>query len=70
MAIQVDGANGRENAAASTGMSEDLFHILVCPVDKHDLRLAGGSLVCVSCGRTYRISEGIPDMLVDEETAE
>ena len=70
MAIQFDDANERANAATSTGMSEDLFDILVCPVDKHDLRLEGGSLVCVSCGRTYQISDGIPDMLVDEQTAE
>jgi uncharacterized protein YbaR (Trm112 family) len=70
MAIQIEGTNERASVAASTGMSEDLFEILVCPVDKHDLRLDGGSLVCVSCGRTYRISDGIPDMLVDEQHAE
>jgi uncharacterized protein YbaR (Trm112 family) len=70
MAIQFDDANTRAHAAAATGMSEDLFDILVCPVDKHDLRLDGSSLVCASCGRTYRISDGIPDMLVDEQTAE
>ena len=69
MAIQFNGPDERASAAASTGMSEDLFDILVCPVDKNDLQLKGGSLVCVSCGRTYSISDGIPDMLVDERAA-
>ncbi len=68
MAIQFPDTIERTNAVASTGMSEDLFDILVCPVDKHDLRLADLSLVCVECGRTYLISDGIPDMLVDEQT--
>ena len=70
MAITFQDSNERASAVSSTGMSEDLFDILVCPVDKHDLRLDGNSLVCLECGRTYPISDGIPDMLVDEETAE
>jgi uncharacterized protein YbaR (Trm112 family) len=69
MAIQFQDATERTNAVTATGMSEDLFDILVCPVDKHDLRLEGHSLVCLTCGRTYQISDGIPDMLVDEQTA-
>lgn len=68
MAIQFPDTTERTNAAAVTGMSEDLFDILVCPVDKHDLRLEELTLVCVSCGRSYPISDGIPDMLVDEQT--
>ena len=67
MAIQFQDTIARTNAVASTGMSEDLFDILVCPVDKHDLRLDDGTLVCVSCGHSYPISDGIPNMLVDEQ---
>ena len=68
MTIQFPDTIERSDAAAATGMSEDLFDILVCPVDKHDLRLEERTLVCVSCGRSYPISDGIPDMLVDEQT--
>ena len=68
MAIQFKDPTERTEAVTATGMSEDLFDILVCPVDKHDLRLDGQSLGCISCGRTYQISDGIPDMLVDEQT--
>ena len=68
MAIQFKDQTERTEAVTTTGMSEDLFDILVCPVDKDDLRLDGHSLVCITCGRTYRISDGIPDMLVDEQT--
>ena len=68
MAIQFPDTIERTNAAATTGMSDDLFEILVCPVDKHDLRLENFTLVCVSCGRSYPISDGIPDMLVDEQS--
>lgn len=70
MAIVVLDSVERTDAVASSGMSEDLFDILVCPVDKHDLRLEEASLVCVTCGRTYLINDGIPDMLVDEQPAE
>jgi uncharacterized protein YbaR (Trm112 family) len=67
MAIQFTDSTERTSAVTTTGMSEDLFDILVCPVDKDDLRLEGQSLVCITCGRTYLISDGIPDMLVDEQ---
>ena len=67
MAIQFQNTTERTDAVTTTGMSEDLFDILVCPVDKDDLRLEGQSLVCITCGRTYQISDGIPDMLVDEQ---
>ena len=70
MAISFQDTSERAVAVTSTGMSEDLFDILVCPVDKNDLRLDGNSLVCVTCGRTYPISDGIPDMLVEEQTAD
>ena len=48
------------------GISPDLLAILVCPVDKQDVRLEGEELVCTACGRRYLIEEGIPNMLVDD----
>jgi uncharacterized protein YbaR (Trm112 family) len=48
-------------------ISSDLLEILVCPVDKQDVKLEGDHLVCTSCGRTYPIEDGIPNMLVEEE---
>ena len=47
-------------------ISPDLLAILVCPVDKQELRLDGERLICTACGRIYPIEEGIPNMLVDE----
>ncbi|MEJ7761644.1 MAG: Trm112 family protein [Thermomicrobiales bacterium] len=43
-----------------------LLAILVCPVDKADLRLDGAELTCLQCGRTYPIEDGIPNMLVED----
>lgn len=48
-------------------ISPDLLEILVCPVDKADLRLEGQRLICTVCGRAYPIEDGIPIMLVDDE---
>ena len=53
-------------AAAAVGMNQDLFELLVCPVDREDLRLDAGQLICTSCGRIYPIEDGIPNMLVEE----
>ncbi len=49
-------------------IDEELAKILVCPVDKADLReLTEDSLLeCTVCGRRYPVREGIPIMLVDE----
>ena len=52
---------------AKTVISPELLAILVCPVDKQDLRLEGDHLVCTSCGRSYPIEDGIPNMLVDDD---
>jgi uncharacterized protein YbaR (Trm112 family) len=52
---------------ASTPISPELFAILVCPIDKQAVRAEGDELVCTSCGRRYKIENGIPNMLVDEE---
>jgi len=48
-------------------ISPDLLAILVCPVDKAELRLEGNRLICTSCGRKYPIEDGIPNMLVDDD---
>lgn len=66
MAVLVNDGRDLVEAAAATGMSADLFEILVCPVDRHDLRLAGTFLDCPECGRRYAIVDGIPNMLVEE----
>ncbi|HEU4792229.1 MAG TPA: glycosyltransferase, partial [Nitrolancea sp.] len=47
-------------------ISDELLEILACPVCKTAVRLEEQSLVCTSCGRRYRIEDGIPIMLVDE----
>lgn len=49
-------------------IDENLLRILACPACKKDVELKDGKLVCVGCSRTYRIEDGIPVMLVDEET--
>lgn len=49
-------------------IDEELAKILVCPVDKGDLRelIEDSFLECTVCGRRYPVREGIPIMLVDE----
>jgi uncharacterized protein YbaR (Trm112 family) len=47
-------------------ISPSLLAILVCPVDKEDVRVEGTNLVCTACGRRYPIVDGIPNMLIDE----
>jgi uncharacterized protein YbaR (Trm112 family) len=47
-------------------ISDVLLEILACPVCKTAVRLEEQKLVCMSCGRRYRIEDGIPIMLVDE----
>jgi uncharacterized protein YbaR (Trm112 family) len=43
-----------------------LLEILACPKCKARVELAEERLVCVKCGRRYRIEDGIPIMLIDE----
>ncbi|HEY8447044.1 MAG TPA: Trm112 family protein [Thermomicrobiales bacterium] len=57
-----------EKTDTSQVISPELLEILVCPVDKAEVRLEGQTLVCTSCGRVYRIENGIPIMLVDEQS--
>lgn len=49
-------------------IDEELAAILVCPVDKADLREDPDTsrLVCTECGRRYPVRDGIPIMLVEE----
>jgi uncharacterized protein YbaR (Trm112 family) len=57
----------RAAAAAAAGISLDLLDLLVCPVDKAELRLEGTTLVCTTCQRRYPIENGIPNMLVEDD---
>lgn len=49
-------------------IDESLAEILVCPVDKAELRedVEAQRLECTQCGRRYPVRDGIPIMLVDE----
>jgi uncharacterized protein len=47
-------------------ISDDLLEILACPACKTPVRLEELKLVCDTCGRRYRIDDGIPIMLIDE----
>lgn len=50
---------------ASQTIDETLLRILVCPVDRGQLRAEATELVCATCGRRYPVEDGIPNMLVD-----
>jgi hypothetical protein len=43
-----------------------LLEILACPECKARVELVHDHLICVHCGRQYRIENGIPIMLTDE----
>ena len=49
-------------------IKKELMDLLVCPVDKAELKELESSkqLECTECGRKYPVKEGIPVMLVDE----
>ncbi len=49
-------------------ISPELLSVLVCPVDKANVKLEGSELVCSSCGRRYPIIDGVPNMLVDDQS--
>jgi len=53
-------------ASGAKPISDDLLEILACPACKTAVRLEGDRLVCDTCGRRYRIEDGIPIMLIDE----
>ncbi len=49
-------------------LSPDLLKILACPKDKAPVeQTADGNLKCSKCGKIYRVVDGIPVMLIDEE---
>jgi uncharacterized protein YbaR (Trm112 family) len=48
-------------------ISQALLDLLVCPLDKAPLELVESTLVCTTCGRSYPIENGIPNMLIDPE---
>ncbi|HET9017377.1 MAG TPA: Trm112 family protein [Thermomicrobiaceae bacterium] len=54
------------SAESAKPISDELLEILACPVCKTPVRLEGEKLVCDTCGRRYRIEDGIPIMLIDE----
>jgi hypothetical protein len=43
-----------------------LLEILACPECKTPVEVEGDRLVCVRCGRRYRVEDGIPIMLLEE----
>lgn len=49
-------------------INAELMEILVCPVDKAELKelVEESKLECVECGRRYPVKDGIPVMLIDE----
>jgi uncharacterized protein YbaR (Trm112 family) len=49
-------------------IDQRLVELLVCPVDKQPVRVNGASLVCTACGRMFPIEDGIPNMLIDDES--
>jgi len=53
-------------------IKKELMEILVCPVDKAELKEDEKNLrlICTECGRRYPVKEGIPVMLADEAEPE
>ena len=54
------------NAEAPLRVDEKLLEILACPQCKVRVEVEGERLVCVRCGRRYRVEDGIPIMLLEE----
>ena len=53
----------------TTALDERLLKVLACPCDAHTpLSQDGEELACGSCGRHYRVQDGIPVLLMDEAT--
>ena len=53
-------------AENSSSLDPELLAILACPKCKVRVELEQDRLVCVQCGRRYRVEDGIPIMLIDE----
>ncbi len=65
---QARGECGRR-PPANTAMN--LFDLLACPRCRDDVGLDadGSHVVCVGCGQTYPVRDGIPIMLTEPERA-
>jgi uncharacterized protein len=48
-------------------IKKELLDILCCPSCKGDLKFdeKKNSLICISCGKSYEVKDGIPIMLDD-----
>jgi uncharacterized protein YbaR (Trm112 family) len=57
---------GGEAAEGQMALDPILLDILACPECKVRVEQQGDRLICVRCGRRYRIDDGIPVMLLDE----
>lgn len=51
----------------SASMPEWLLALLVCPVDRAQVRSEGDVLVCTVCNRRYPVRDGIPVMIPDRK---
>jgi len=51
-------------------ISEELLKILVCPKDKSSVeQTEDGNLKCTQCGKIYKVIDGIPIMLIDDDAS-
>jgi len=50
-------------SVSKEAINPELLEILVCPMCKQKIELKGEELVCVNCGRSYPITNGIPNMI-------
>lgn len=55
-----------QGAMESLGIDPELAARLVCPVDRGVLDVQGETLVCTSCGRSYPVCGGIPEMIAGD----
>ena len=51
----------------SLPIRKELLDILACPVCKTPVRLESNELVCDTCSRRYKVEDGIPIMLVEDD---
>ncbi len=47
-------------------IDRQLLAVLVCPVERADLREDRDQLICTACGRRYPVRDGIPVLLAEE----
>jgi len=51
------------------GLDERLWDILACPCDAHaPVKPGDGDIVCTKCDRHFEVRDGIPIMLLDQES--